>query len=65
MASPSLRHSKINPGPENTAYDRRRHEEMRLKTTKYGVPKIFMHADRLMCCTKCVFNDGSHTCGQS
>lgn len=38
---------------------------MRLKTTKYGVPKIFMHADRLMCCTKCVFNDGSHTCGQS
>jgi len=29
-------HSAINPGPENTSYDKARHEQMRLRSPNYG-----------------------------
>lgn len=53
-------------GPENTAYDRMRHESMKLKPMgMYGIPKSFLDSSKMTCCEKCVFDTGVHTCETS
>lgn len=45
MGSSSLNHDKVNPGPENTTYDKERHEKMRLRYPSYG-NRFFTHGSR-------------------
>ena len=41
-------------GPEPTLYDKRRHEEMRIKGMAYGVPKFFLDSSKIQKgCDKC------------
>jgi len=53
-------------GPEPTAYDRGRHEAMRLRpfSSTYGVEKVYFKDIPIYpgTCLKCVFDDGEHTC---
>ena len=55
-------------GPESTPYDKMRHESMKLRafSPTYGVEKVFLKDMPIFpgTCTKCVFNEGGHTCGR-
>lgn len=60
--------SPIITPPENTNYDRRRHEEMRLRPLgMYGIPKFIFDSRKMNCCERCVFGSGEHleTCPKS
>lgn len=53
--------------PENTPYDKMRHESMRLRPNGlYGVPKFQYDKDKIFpgTCEKCVFDIGEHICGR-
>lgn len=52
-------------GPENTSYDKMRHESMRLRPHgMYGIIKIGVGAELVPfpgTCEKCVFDRGTHS----
>lgn len=53
--------------PENTKYDRMRHESMKLRPNgMYGVPKVQLDKEKIFpgTCLKCVFDTDTHTCGR-
>lgn len=56
-------------GPEPTAYDRGRHEAMRLKPFSSTYGKIHVGLGEKLIplpgtCEKCVFDSGAHSCGR-
>lgn len=46
-------HSKLNPGPEGTAYDLLRHDKMKLKNVRYGFFRVVTEATKGLLCSKC------------